>query len=253
MIVGASSMIAAASARELSRRGVQRFTLTYGSSGDKAYALGEELKRGGAHVQVERLKFPFDDVDEHRLANLFDSSADTMDVEVDMLLNAVALSPNVSFEEQTLDGPEGWRAVFETNLFSPFLLTRAFVRRARTQRTSASVVHIGSSNGDNSYADYSLPYDLAKGALAKMLSNMARTFTTKYHTRGNTVAPGWVATTASMDLADPKEKARELRRIFQKRYGTPEEIADMVATLFFNAYMNGQTVRIDGGYDRSES
>ena len=35
--------------------------------------------------------------------------------------------------------------------------------------------------------------------------------------------------------------------LFPKRLGTPDELAGMVLECLTNSYMNGETVRVDGG------
>ncbi len=90
-------------------------------------------------------------------------------------------------------------------------------------------------------------YSSTKGAVNSMTATMAKELA-PYGIRVNAVAPGFIAT----DMIDqlPEEKKEEyLNTIPLKRFGTAEEVAEMVAMLAGPActYMTGQVIVLDGG------
>lgn len=90
-------------------------------------------------------------------------------------------------------------------------------------------------------------YSSTKGAVNSMTATMAKELA-PYGIRVNAVAPGFIAT----DMIDqlPEDKKEEyLNTIPLKRFGTAEEVAEMVAMLAGPActYMTGQVIVLDGG------
>jgi NAD(P)-dependent dehydrogenase (short-subunit alcohol dehydrogenase family) len=67
--------------------------------------------------------------------------------------------------------------------------------------------------------------------------------------RLNTVAPGLVDTPIYDFAPEPDAFKEQLGRsvLFPQRLGTPDELAAMVLACLTNTYMNGETVRVDGG------
>jgi NAD(P)-dependent dehydrogenase (short-subunit alcohol dehydrogenase family) len=67
--------------------------------------------------------------------------------------------------------------------------------------------------------------------------------------RLNTVAPGLVDTPIYDAFPDPAEFKAKLgeSELYPKRLGVPDELAAMVLECLTNSYMNGETVRVDGG------
>ena len=90
-------------------------------------------------------------------------------------------------------------------------------------------------------------YSATKGAVNSMTATMAKELA-PYGIRVNAVAPGFIAT--DMVEALPEEKKEEyLKDIPMKRFGTAEEIGDVVTMLAGPAcsYMTGQVIVLDGG------
>lgn len=90
-------------------------------------------------------------------------------------------------------------------------------------------------------------YSSTKGAVNAMTATMAKELA-PYGIRVNAVAPGFIAT----DMIDqlPEDKKEEyLNTIPLKRFGTAEEVAEMVAMLAgpVCTYMTGQVIVLDGG------
>jgi len=108
------------------------------------------------------------------------------------------------------------------------------------------IINISSTNGIDTIYPTSIDYDASKAAVISLTKNMAIEFAPYINV--NTVAPGWTDTEMNKDI--PKEDMdEEIEKICLKRLAKPEEIAKVV---FFLAsdnadYINGETIRVDGG------
>jgi NAD(P)-dependent dehydrogenase (short-subunit alcohol dehydrogenase family) len=91
-------------------------------------------------------------------------------------------------------------------------------------------------------------YAASKGGLVGLTLPVARDLSASA-IRLNTVAPGLVDTPIYDFAPEPEEFKKQLGEsvLFPRRLGNPDEIAAMVVACLTNAYMNGETVRVDGG------
>jgi len=89
-------------------------------------------------------------------------------------------------------------------------------------------------------------YSASKGAVIGMTLPMARDLA-RYGIRVMTIAPG-IIDTPLMRGAAPKVKEGLLAQVVApKRFGAPEEFAQLVTTIIDNGYLNGEVIRMDGG------
>ena len=64
--------------------------------------------------------------------------------------------------------------------------------------------------------------------------------------RVNTIAPGVMGTPMLLGMPDKVQDALVANVQFPKRLGLPEEFAKLVIHMTENAYLNGETIRLDG-------
>ncbi len=140
---------------------------------------------------------------------------------------------------------EDWSAVLDTNLKGAFAFMKAAARPMMKQESGAiinvsSVIGILGNAGQCNYA-------AAKAGLIALTKSAARELAPR-HIRVNAVAPGFVETKMTEGLSG-ELKTRMLESIPLKRFGSPEDIAGVVAFLAGEdaAYMTGQTVTVCGG------
>jgi len=137
---------------------------------------------------------------------------------------------------------EDWDVVIGTNLSPAFRLTRDALRpmiKARYGR----VINIASVVGPRANAGQS-NYAAAKAGLI----GMTKTVAAEVARRGvtvNAVAPGFIATDMTADLATDEI----VKAIPARRQGTPEEVAAAVRFLASDdaGYVTGTTLYVDGG------
>ena len=91
-------------------------------------------------------------------------------------------------------------------------------------------------------------YSSSKGGVVGMTLPVARDLAA-IGIRVNTVAPGLIDTPIYGEGEAAEEFKANLERgvLFPKRLGKPEELASMVVEAVTNSYLNGETIRVDGG------
>lgn len=89
-------------------------------------------------------------------------------------------------------------------------------------------------------------YSASKGAIVGMTLTMARDLS-RNGIRVNTIAPGLIHTPLFESLPAEVYTSLEGQVLFPQRLGRAEEIAHVAQMLVENDYMNGETVRMDGG------
>jgi len=140
---------------------------------------------------------------------------------------------------------EAWRDVLETNLFGAFYAIKA-VTRPMLKARSGRIVNITSVSGQAGQTGQA-NYSSAKAGLIGLTKATARELASRNITC-NAVAPGFVLTELTQDLADAW-KDQIVARTPLGRFGTTEEIADAVAFLVSDeaAFITGQVLAVDGG------
>jgi len=91
-------------------------------------------------------------------------------------------------------------------------------------------------------------YSASKGGVVGMTLPIARDLSA-LGIRVNTIAPGLIDTPIYGEGEASEAFKANLGRnvLFPRRLGTPQELAAMVVAVITNDYMNGETVRVDGG------
>ena len=88
-------------------------------------------------------------------------------------------------------------------------------------------------------------YSASKGGIVGMTLPLAREFA-RIGVRVNVIAPGIFMTPMVAGMTPELQASLASQIPFPKRLGKPEEYADMVASIYENAMINGETIRIDG-------
>lgn len=161
---------------------------------------------------------------------------------LDVLVNNAGITRDGLFmrmDDQDFDD------VINTNLRSAFVACRAAARtmiRAKWGRiiNISSVAGIIGNAGQVNYA-------ASKAGLIGMTKSIARELAGKSVT-ANCVAPGFTITDMT-DILPPRIKEKAMELIPLRRFGTPAEIAAMVAFLASDSagYITGQVLSVDGG------
>lgn len=161
---------------------------------------------------------------------------------LDVLVNNAGIAHMGLLTDMT---DEEWNRMIATNLSSVFYCCRSAVPHMVTQK-SGRIINISSMWGTVG-ASCEAAYSAAKSGIHGLTRALAKELAPS-HIPVNAIACG-VIDTSMNDLLDTEEKAALAEEIPAGRFGTPDEVADLVwDTAHAPEYLTGQIIGIDGGY-----
>ncbi|MDX0858732.1 SDR family oxidoreductase [Sinorhizobium medicae] len=226
IVTAGGSGMGAGAARRMAAEGYKVAVL---SSSGKGEALAREL--GG--IGVTGSNQSSDD-----LKRLVDAAYDAWG-RVDALINSAGHGPRAPVLELT---DEEWHKGMEVYFLNVVRPTR-LVTPIMMEQKSGSIVNI------STYATFEPdPLFPTSGVFRSGLAAFTKLFADRYapdNIRMNNVLPGFIES-----LPETEERRQ---RIPIGRYGTTEEVAELVALLASDrgGYITGQNIRVDGGITRS--
>jgi NAD(P)-dependent dehydrogenase (short-subunit alcohol dehydrogenase family) len=165
---------------------------------------------------------------------------------LDALVNNAGIA---NFKPIGETGFDVWREVMATNLDGVFLCTQAAVPLMLQGGRGGAVVNIASISGFRA-STLRVAYGTSKAAVIHLTRQQAVELGNQ-GIRVNAVAPGPVDTAMAKLVHTPAIRRDYHDAIPLNRYGTPEEIAEVVGFLCSAqaAYVNGQVLAADGGFE----
>ncbi len=163
---------------------------------------------------------------------------------VDIVVNNAGVSIGVPID--TPDFEDAWSATFDVNLHAQMRLIRACVDDL-CRNGDGRIVNISSTEGLGGSANIS-PYTASKHGVIGLTKALA----VELGKRGvtvNAICPGPINTGMTELIPDDDKATFARRKTAIRRYGDPEEVAQMTLSLVLPAasYITGVAIPVDGG------
>jgi 3-oxoacyl-[acyl-carrier protein] reductase len=161
---------------------------------------------------------------------------------VDILINNAGITKDTLMIRMS---EQDWDAVLSVNLKGTFLFTKAVARPMMKQRSGA-IVNVASIIGLIGNAGQ-CNYAASKAGVIALTKSAAKELAAR-NIRVNAVAPGFIQTRMT-DVLPEDVRTKMLDLIPMKRFGQPEDVANVVLFLASDAasYMTGQVLPVCGG------
>lgn len=194
-----------------------------------------------AALGVEALSISVDVTNSGQVEQMFNKTLDKFK-KIDILVNNAGITADgllIRMKEQD------WDKVIAVNLKGTFNCTKA-VSKIMIKQRNGKIVNIASIIGLIGNAGQA-NYAASKAGIIGLTKSVAK----ELASRGinvNAVAPGFIQT--EMTAALPEQvRTKMLEAIPLKKFGTPEDVANLVAFLASDkaSYITAQVVTIDGG------
>ena len=235
-----------------------KVALITGATGGIGVAIAKKMKAAGATVvvsgrNVAKMDAEFDDSYIKIPADLASDGGavelvmDTIEKagKIDILINNAGITKDTLMMRMS---DEQFDDVINTNLRSCFKMCRAAIMPMMKNRfgriiNMASIIGTIGGAGQANYA-------ASKGGMIAMTKSIAAEVASRGIT-ANAIAPGFIKTPMT-DVLPEELKKNYLAQIPAGRFGEPEDVANACVFLASDeaAYINGQTLHINGGMGR---
>lgn len=235
LVTGSSIGLGASIIRKYASMGYNTI-ITYNSHKDEAIELQKEIND---KYNTESLVIKCDISKEEDIENLKNEIISKFN-KLDVLVNNASIAIDTTFSDKT---KENYMKILEINLVGTFLVSKIM---STIMNDNSSIINISSTNGIDTYYEYSLDYDSSKAGIINLSHNLANYLSPKI--RVNTICPGWINTPMNKDM-DMEFKKQEEDKILLKRFAEPNEIANLIYFISSDdaSYINDSVIRIDGG------
>ncbi|MCC6438781.1 MAG: SDR family oxidoreductase [Acidimicrobiales bacterium] len=168
---------------------------------------------------------------------------------IDILINNAGVS--VPADLTSAGWEDSWAFTFEVNLTAQARLVRAchedLVRAELAAEGGGRIVNIASTEGLGATKGMS-PYTASKTGVI----GLTRSLALEYGETGvtvNCICPGPIRTGMTAEIPDRHKEKFARRRVPKRRYGDPEEVAQITVSLVLPAasFLNGAIIPVDGG------
>ena len=235
-----------------------KVALITGATGGIGAEIAKKMKQAGATVVVsgrneakmdaefgdEYIKIPADLATDGAAVELVMDTIERAG-KIDILINNAGITRDTLMMRMT---DEQFDEVINTNLRSCFKMCRAAIMPMMKNRfgriiNMASIIGTIGGPGQANYA-------ASKGGMIAMTKSIAAEVGSRGIT-ANAIAPGFIKTPMT-DVLPEELKKTYLSQIPAGRFGEPEDIANACVFLASDeaAYINGQTLHINGGMGR---
>ncbi|RDC71237.1 SDR family NAD(P)-dependent oxidoreductase [Rhodovulum sp. 12E13] len=234
LITGASSGLGRHFAGVLASRGAQVTLAARRRAALDAACAGITERGGAAEAAV------LDVADERAVAAFFDAAA-----AFDIVINNAGISrPGALGDLSAAD----WDDTMAVNLRAPFLVAQAAAAAMRSAGQGGTIVNVASILGLRVAGGVGA-YAASKAGLVQLTRAMALEWA-RDGIRVNALCPGYVETDINRDFFQTERGRALIRRVPQRRLGTPADLDGALLLLASDAgrFMTGAELVVDGGH-----
>lgn len=241
LVTGAASGMGRATAHVFADEGARVAVVDLGE--DRVSAVVREIE--SAHGVGRALGFAIDVTDRRALAEMV-RSVHTAWGRIDCLVNNAGISLVTSLLQDDDSFLDAWRRTIDVNLSAYVHLARLVVPHMKTAGYGR-IVNIASTESivaTGGLAAYSASKSGVTGLTRSMAVELGR-----FGITVNCVCPGPINTGMTSGIPDEAKEAYARKKVPLRRYGEPEEVAQMTVSLCLPAasFTNGATLVVDGG------
>jgi glucose 1-dehydrogenase len=243
IVTGSATGIGQAIALTFAMEGAAVVVDYVGKPGAADDTLNKIKAAGGRSVAVEA-----DVSDPVQVQKLIDKTVAAFG-RLDILVNNAGIESKRPFVEYPF---ELWQKIIAVDLTGPWLCAQAAARQMVKQGQGGRIINISSVHEDLPMPT-NAAYCCAKGGLRMMMRTIAVELA-QYNITVNNIGPGAIFTPIDKDVeANPQLEQQLMSGIPLRRWGKPEEVAEMAVYLASDAaaYVTGSTHFIDGGMLRN--
>jgi citronellol/citronellal dehydrogenase len=207
----------------------------------------EPLEKTAAEIETlgpRALAVPVDIREDDEVEHLIDRALERFG-RIDTLVNNAGGQFSAAAEQITV---KGWRAVHRVAVDAAWAVTREVAVRAMIPQRSGTIFFIAFSprRGIATMVHASA----ARAALENLAAGLSLEWS-RFGIRTICIAPGTIATEALERNYSEDDRANWEAAVPMRRFGTPEEVSEVIAFLASPAggYVTGTTIVIDGGAD----
>jgi 3-oxoacyl-[acyl-carrier protein] reductase len=236
LVTGASRGIGRAIALRLASLG-SKVAINYLSNDEAAKKVATDINE----MDSEAILVKADIADSKSVRSMIRKITDRWG-QIDILVNNAGIVRN----NLILRMPdEDWNKVLDVNLRGAYLCTK-FTLRSMMDHNWGRIINIASVAGIHGNFGQT-NYSVAKGGLIAFTKSVSREVGSRNITV-NAIAPGLIETDM-MQTVPEEHKANIMSRLLIHRFGTPEDVAELVAFLAGDraGYITGQVICVDGG------
>jgi len=240
LVTGASRGIGKAIALKLASFGA-KVAVNYVTVEASNKVDADDLVKSITHLGGEAIAVEADMRDSEAVKTMVEQVTDEWS-KIDILVNNAGINRDTLLLRMS---NAAWDDVINTNLRGAYLCTK-FALKSMMRQEWGRIISISSVTGIVGNVGQS-NYAASKGGIISFTKSVAREVGSRNITV-NAVAPGFIVTGMTDKLPSERKEAI-LEMVPLKRFGQPEDVAELVAFLASEkaGYITGQVITIDGG------